>query len=229
MQCKGYIDSIYHGSCVDGQGIRSVVFFSGCNLRCPFCHNPETLYLKGEEWELDALVKKILRYKNYYKNGGVTLSGGEPFLQAEFCTELSKNLSDLGVSVVCETNGLIANDQLIKTLKGVRLDVKNQNGEDKNTLVKRYLPFISACQKYGVKITVTNVLCPGKNDDEKSIKSLVEFLGEFGLEKNLEFLLFKKTCMEKYKELSIEFPYQFVPEADQKTLEKAKEILSRFV
>ena len=225
MQCKGYIDSIYHGSCVDGQGIRSVVFFSGCNLRCPFCHNPETLYLKGEEWELDDLVKKILRYKNYYKNGGVTLSGGEPFLQSEFATSLSKTLKELGVSVACETNGLIVGEKLIKTLDGVRLDIKNQNGEDKSALVKRYKPFIDACKKYGVNITITNVLCPGKNDGENSIKNLAEFLSEFGLIKNLEFLLFKKTCIEKYKELSIEFPYNLVPEADQKTLEKAKKVI----
>ena len=209
--------------------LATVIFFQGCPLRCPFCHNPETLYLKGKEWDVSTLLDKILRYKNYYKNGGVTLSGGEPFLQAEFCAELIDNLKNNDISVICETNGLIADEMLISKLNGVRLDVKNQNGEDKDTLIKRYFPFINACKKHGVNITITNVLCPGINDDETSLKNLAEFLLEFNLEKKLELLSFKKTCMEKYKELSLKFPYENVPEADENTIKNSQKILTCFL
>ena len=128
-ECKAYIDSMYHGSCVDGDGLRSVIFFSGCNLRCPFCHNPETLYKKGKETSLEETLHTILRYKNYIKKGGVTLSGGEPFLQADFCIQLVKALKNYGIKVIAETNGTIFNEELISLLDGIRLDVKNQDNQ----------------------------------------------------------------------------------------------------
>ena len=227
MQCSGKIDSVYHGSCVDGDGIRSVVFFSGCNLKCPFCHNPETLYLGGKSIELDELLRTLLRYKNYYKNGGVTLSGGEPFLQANFLVNLVDKLKENGIKIVVETNGLIADSEIIKRIDGVRLDIKNQNGEDFDTLYRRYSSFIETCQKFGVPITITCVLVPTKNDDEKSLKNLAKLLSKFSLEKNLEFLPFKKMCLEKYQKLGVEFLYNSIPEADEKTVQNCKKILQK--
>ena len=86
----GYIDSVYCGSGVDGKGLRCVVFFAGCNLRCPFCHNPETLFKRGTMSDIDALLERLKRYRGYFRRGGVTLSGGEPFLQKDFCLALAK-------------------------------------------------------------------------------------------------------------------------------------------
>lgn len=228
MQCKGYVDSVYHGSCVDGCGIRSVVFFSGCNLRCPFCHNPETLYLKGKEYDVKTLVNIVLRYKNYYKNGGVTLSGGEPFMQAEFCIKLIDELKSKNVSVICETNGYAINEELIKRLDGVRLDVKNYNKEDCSTLINKYGRFIEECFRYSVPLTITNVLCPQINDDKSSLYELNGFLRKFLIEKQLEFLPFKKNCEEKYRNLGVDFPFSHVSEADAKTVENAKKIFESF-
>ena len=125
MNYKARIDSVYNGSAVDGKGLRCVVFFTGCNMRCGFCHNPETWTEKGNEIELTELVRKIKRYKNYIQNGGVTLSGGEPFLQAEFCTALVNALHVEGISSIVETNGLIADEDLINACDGIRLDLKN--------------------------------------------------------------------------------------------------------
>lgn len=72
----GSIDSVYCGSGVDGKGLRCVVFFSGCNLRCPFCHNPETLFKGGEQIRAGELAERLMKYKPYFRRGGVTLSGG---------------------------------------------------------------------------------------------------------------------------------------------------------
>lgn len=226
-ECRAKIDSMYHGSCVDGEGLRSVIFFSGCNFRCPFCHNPETLYSFGKEVSLTEVVSTLLRYKNYIKKGGVTLSGGEPFLQADFCIKLVKKLKEFNIKVIAETNGSIVNDELIGLLDGVRLDIKNQNNESPFDLEKRYGLFIQTCIKNNVDITFTNVLCPTKNDDENSLSALKKLITKYLSNYKLELLPFKKMCLEKYQKLGIEFPYLSVDEASQKDAQKAREILSR--
>jgi pyruvate formate lyase activating enzyme len=226
-ECRAKIDSMYHGSCVDGEGLRSVIFFTGCNFRCPFCHNPETLYSSGKEVSLNEVVSTLLRYKNYIKKGGVTLSGGEPFLQADFCINLIKKLKEFDIKVIAETNGSIVNETLIPLLDGVRLDVKNQNNESIIDLEKRYGLFIETCKKNNVNITFTNVLCPSKNDNENSLFNLKKFITKYFSNYKLDFLPFKKMCVEKYQKLGIEFPYLSVNEASQKDVQKAREILSK--
>ncbi len=223
--CNGYISSIYHGSAVDGKGLRSVIFFTGCNMRCPFCHNPETLFEKGAERSLESVLSEISRYKGYYKKkGGVTLSGGEPFLQAEFCDELVKYLHADGINVVVETNGLIADEELIKTIDNVRLDIKNYERESADKLIKRYSPFLDACKKYSVNLSFTNVLIPTKNDDEETLRELNEFLKSVSAKK-FEFLPFKKICITKYNSIGKTFLYENVPSATKEDVDKAYEIL----
>ena len=223
--CKGYISSIYHGSAVDGKGLRSVIFFSGCNMRCPFCHNPETLFEKGTERTVQEVLEVISRYKSYYKTkGGVTLSGGEPFLQSDFCAELINELHAQNINIIAETNGLIAEDRLIAKLDGVRLDIKNFEKEDFDTLFARYNDFVNLCKSHGVPISYTNVLIPTINDDQKTLSELAKFLKAVGWEK-FEFLPFKKICVTKYKSLNKIFLYENVPSASQDDVKKAYDFL----
>lgn len=225
--CKGYIDSIYHGSSLDGDGLRSVIFFSGCNLRCGFCHNPETLYDCGKPFDEDDILNAINRYKNYYKNGGgVTLSGGEPFLQANFCISLCKKLNGLGVNVIAETNGLIINENLMRLLSGIRLDVKNQNGENGITLINRYSAFLNECKRINLPVTLTNVLVPTINDGDynaKAIKTLLNAYPEYG---SIKLLPFHKHCVEKYRKLNIPFVFEEFEPATQNDLKKFYEKLN---
>ena len=109
----GSIDSVYCGSGVDGKGLRCVVFFSGCNLRCPFCHNPETLFKGGEQIRAGELAERLMKYKPYFRRGGVTLSGGEPFLQKKFLLSLVDLLHAQGIHVLAETNGQIADGEIL--------------------------------------------------------------------------------------------------------------------
>ena len=223
--CNGYISSIYHGSAVDGKGLRSVIFFSGCNMRCPFCHNPETLFEKGTERTVDEVLEIISRYKGYYKTkGGVTLSGGEPFLQSDFCAELINRLHEEKINIIAETNGLIAEDRLIAKLDGVRLDIKNFNKEKTEELIQRYSPFVNLCASHQVPISFTNVLIPTINDDEETIKNLGVFLKKVNGVK-FEFLPFKKICVTKYKSLNKIFLYEDVPSATQEDVKKAYSVL----
>ncbi len=225
--CKGYISSIYHGSAVDGKGLRSVIFFSGCNMRCPFCHNPETLFEKGTERSLEDVLEIISRYKGYYKTkGGVTLSGGEPFLQSDFCAELIKALHEMKINVIAETNGLIAEDRLITYLDGVRLDVKNFNKESADELISRYTPFVELCRAHSVPVSFTNVLIPTINDDEATLLDLGKFLKMVDGAK-FEFLPFKKICVTKYKSLNKIFLYEDVPSATADDVKRAYTTLKK--
>lgn len=217
MNYKARIDSVYNGSAVDGKGLRCVVFFTGCNMRCGFCHNPETWTEKGNEIELSDLVRKIKRYKNYIKNGGVTLSGGEPFLQAEFCAALVNALHVEGISSIIETNGLIVDKALIEACDGIRLDVKNQDGK----VDKRVYAFLDKCEELGKEVTLTNVLVPALNDSPLKLNIIKDIKSRYSCIKELKLLAFRKLCTSKYERLGIPFPYEKYEEGRKKDLDKA--------
>lgn len=217
----GYIDSVYCGSGVDGKGLRCVVFFAGCNLRCPFCHNPETLFRQEEAVEADALVARLERYKPYFKHGGVTLSGGEPFLQKEFALALARKLTERGIHVLFETNGHICDEELIAAGEIV-CDVKNQESDDLST----YAKFFGACVRQGKVPQVTNVLVPGKNDSAEKLRALARLVKEYFPLGKIKFLPFRKLCEDKYKELGVPFPYAAVREAEEEDIERAYTVVN---
>lgn len=217
----GHIDSLYCGSGVDGKGLRCVVFFSGCNLRCPFCHNPETLYKQGKKISSDELTQNLMRYKGYFRRGGVTLSGGEPFLQKKFFLALSASLREKGIHICAETNGHIADGELISACDAILCDIKNQESDDLSV----YFAFLSECKKQGKEVSLTCVLVPGKNDSEQKISALAALMREYGINK-IKFLPFRKLCEEKYKQLSLPFPYAGLREGESEDIARAEKILA---
>ena len=102
---KGIVSSFQSLGTLDGPGVRAVVFAAGCPLRCIYCHNPETWEMKGEEVDAETLVQKILRFKPFIKNGGVTFSGGEPLLQGAFFAEVAERLKKENLHVALDTCG----------------------------------------------------------------------------------------------------------------------------
>ena len=129
----GRISSVQSLGTVDGPGVRAVVFGCGCPLRCAYCHNPETWSEAGEEWTADALAAKILRFKPYIKHGGVTFSGGEPLVQAEFFFELARLLKKEGLHIALDTSGQVrgrAADELLDLCDLAIVDVKFTTEED---------------------------------------------------------------------------------------------------
>jgi pyruvate formate lyase activating enzyme len=117
----GYIHSTESFGAVDGPGLRFIVFLQGCNMRCKYCHNPETWFtlpndknksfleshgIKVEERTAEDVLKQALRYKSYWKNGGgITVSGGEALLQIDFVTELFRLAKKEGVNTCLDTSG----------------------------------------------------------------------------------------------------------------------------
>ena len=201
-----------------------LVFFAGCNLRCPFCHNPETLFKQGTMTDIDTLVSRLERYKGYFRRGGVTLSGGEPFLQKRFVLALVSALRAKGIRCCFETNGHIADAELIGAAEYLIVDVKNQETDD----LVPYEKFFAECVQRGKEVRVTNVLVPGKNDGEEKLRALVALVKKYfpgEPSERIKFLPFRKLCEEKYAELSLPFPYAGICECEQSDVDAALNFL----
>ncbi|MDE6470899.1 MAG: pyruvate formate lyase-activating protein [Eubacterium sp.] len=230
---KADIHSFESMAALDGDGIRYAVFFTGCPLRCAYCHNPDTWHKSGNEWTCEDLVKKIKRYKPYFKNGGgVTFSGGEPLLNAEFIIETGKLLVQEGINYAIDTSGSVPLSDCVKTtLDGadlVILDVKFFDEQSYKKYAKgNFENFIAIgryCSERGIRLWLRTVIVPGINDDEESIKKYAEFSKQFKFEK-YELLAFHTMGFFKYENLGIVNPLMNTPALDKDRLKELQEIL----
>ena len=231
---KADIHSFESMAALDGDGIRYAVFFTGCPLRCVYCHNPDTWYKSGNEWSAEDLVKKVIRYKPYFKNGGgVTFSGGEPLLNAEFITEAGEMLKENGINYALDTSGSVElNENVKKTLDGaelVILDVKFFNEENYKKYTKgNYENFIKIgkyCTEQGIRLWLRTVIVPNINDDEESIKKYAEFSKQFKFEK-YELLAFHTMGFFKYENLGIKNPLKNTNALDKEKLKQLQDYLN---
>ena len=210
----------------DGPGLRAVVFASGCPLRCIYCHNPDTHAIgEGEPTEHTELARRIERLIPYIKDGGVTFSGGEPCLQAEFFAELAELLHAMGLHVALDTSGCIINDRverLVSLCDLVLLDLKFTTEED----YRRYtggslgqtLDFLSLCERMGVPVRIRHVVVPGLNDTGEDVEALDRLIEGKRCIEEIEPLPFRKLCLEKYEMLGIPFALAATPEMDEARL-----------
>ena len=215
----GAVDSIETFGLVDGPGIRTVVFLSGCHLRCKYCHNPE-MWVKGEEnYTPEELAKRILRNKNYLVHGGgVTFSGGEPLLQSDFIISVCKILKSHNIHVAIDTAG-VGNGNYSSILKWVDLvilDIKHVTEEGYLDLTSHpiydSLKFIEELNKSGKDVWIRQVIVPGVMDNEDYLKKLVKVVRGINNVKRVDFLPYHKLGSEKYIRLGINNPYVDMPE-----------------
>ena len=234
---KGYVHSIQSLGTVDGPGVRSVIFAAGCPLRCIFCHNPDTWERTGaEEYEPEALAEKIIRFKPYIKDGGVTFSGGEPLLQADFFSEVARLLKKEGLHIALDTSGCILTDSakaLLSLCDLVLLDIKftSEEGFKSNTgaSLNSVLRFLDYCHGKDIPVWIRSVIIPDINDTEEHIRELVKIASSRNNVKRIELLPFKKLCLEKYESLGIEFPLKDTPEMPADRLKELKQLLNTLV
>ena len=212
----GFIHSIQSLGTLDGPGIRFVVFLSGCNLRCHCCHNPDTWECGiGTEYTAEEIIKKALRFREYFgEEGGITLSGGEPLLQAKFAAEVFALAKENGINTCLDTSGSILNDAvkgLLLVTDRVLLDIKyTTDGEYRKYVgcsIDAPLAFLDYLEENGIKTTVRQVVIPGINDREESIKELKNFTRGKSCVDKIELLPFKKICSTKYESMGIPFPF----------------------
>ncbi len=229
----GRISSLQSLGTVDGPGVRTVVFGCGCPLRCAYCHNPETWAETGEEWTADALAAKILRFKPYIKHGGVTFSGGEPLVQAEFFSELARLLKKEGLHIALDTSGQVrsgAADGLLSLCDLAIVDVKFTTEEDyaKYTggSLAAALDFIGRAKAAGKRVWIRQVVTRGVNDTEENILRLKSLIAPYAdVTDRVELLPFRKLCLEKYERLGIAFPFADMETPDAETMAKLNALL----
>ncbi len=231
----GRISSLQSLGTLDGPGIRYVVFMQGCPLRCACCHNPETHAIDGgEEFTADEIVEKVVNYKEYFgKTGGITLSGGEPLLQAEFATEIFKKAKEKGINTCLDTSGCILNDsvkELLKFTDYCMLDIKYATDE----LYKKYvgcsidapLEFLKYLSEQNIPTRIRQVIVPTINDTKSDIDTLYEIIKDYKIDK-VELLPFKKICETKYENMGIEFPFAGIPSADINATKTLQDIINK--
>lgn len=230
---KGYINSIETMGLVDGPGIRFVVFMQGCGLRCLYCHNPET-WKKESELKLTAneLVKRILRYKNYFgEEGGVTFSGGEPLFQPEFLVEALKLCKQCNIHTCLDTAGFgFGNyEEILKYTDLVIMDIKALEAEPYKYLtgqdIEKSLKFLNICQKMNKKMWIRQVIIPGINDTEEYVLKLKEFVSKLKNIEKVEFLPYETLGIPKYEKLKIPYRLKNVGPMNK---ERCQELYSLF-
>ena len=231
----GRVHSIQSLGTLDGPGIRFVVFLQGRPLRCACCHNPDTWAVdEGTEYTAEEIVSRALRFREYFgEEGGVTLSGGEPLLQAEFAAEVFQRCHEQGINTCLDTSGAVWNDaveRLLRHTDRVLLDVKYTSDE----LYRRYvgcsidkpLHFLRELDERRIPTTIRQVTIPTLNDDERSILKLKEVVQPFACVDGVELLPFRKLCETKYQSMKLAFPLAHLPEPSREQMEALKRWLS---
>lgn len=237
MEVKtGYVHSIETFGTVDGPGIRFVVFMQGCVLKCMYCHNRDTWQVgSGNVTNVDDLVTEIKRYIPYMKSsgGGVTVSGGEPLLQARFVTTLFKKLKSLGIHTALDTSGSIPVnsdiEELLEVTDLVLLDIKHIDSDKAKVLTglsnENNLSFARYLDKLHIPVWIRQVLVPGYTDDKNDLLKLRDFISSLSNVEKVEVLPYHDLGKFKWNELGFDYPLDGVRTATSEDLCLAKGIL----
>ena len=226
---EGRVHSLQSLGTVDGPGLRYVVFLQGCPLRCVYCHNPDTWDpAGGAVMDTEELVEKILRCRPYFgAEGGVTVSGGEPLLQAEFVTQLFARLKQEGVHTALDTSGagdLGKAPALLEVTDLVLLDLKFPTEEGYRQHCRGSLgqteAFAALVAEKQVPLWVRHVVVPGLNDTLEDMAAVRSWARRQPTLEKIEWLPFHNLCLEKYQQLGVPFPLANTPPMDREKLDR---------
>ena len=237
----GKIHSFESMGAVDGPGLRFVIFLQGCPMRCAYCHNPDSWdFNKGTTYSTDQCVEQVLKYKSYFgKNGGVTVSGGDPLCQIDFVTELFIKLKKYNIHTCVDTSGIAFNrlnkvvkekfDKLISVTDLVLLDIKHINKEKHLWLTEQpndnILDFAKYLMENKIPVWIRYVLVPNINDDEATLKQTKEFINTLTNVEKVEVLPYHNMALHKYEELGIEYRLKDTPLPTNEQIGLANKIL----
>ena len=223
---------------VDGPGIRFVIFLQGCCLKCKYCHNRDTWSTDNNKIiSIDEITKKILTYKNYIKpSGGVTVSGGEPLLQAKFLINLFKKLKEYNLHLAIDTSGMVELTDDIKELLSltdlVLLDIKHIDNEKCKELVgmsnKKELEFAKYLSENNIPVWIRQVIIPGITDSEEDLLKLKDFISSLKNVEKVEFLAYHDAGKFKWESLGLKYELSDIRSATKEDIKRAKEI-TRFL
>lgn len=237
---EGNIHSIETFGTVDGPGVRYVVFFKGCPMRCAYCHNPDTWEMEGGEKKTVAeILKEYDSYKPFLKGGGITATGGEPLMQIDFLIELFEEAHKKEIHTCLDTSGIIFNpenealmekfDRLIQVTDLVMLDIKHIDPEEHIKLTKQPNTNILAFAQYlsdnDVATWIRHVIVPGITDLPEELDRLGYFIGGLSGLKALDVLPYHTMGEVKYENLGIDYPLKGVPALNTEDAVKAKKYI----
>lgn len=217
---KGNIHSLESFGTVDGPGVRLVVFTQGCPMRCAYCHNPDTWPFEGgKEMDPSYIIEQYHRNSSFYKEGGITVTGGEPLLQLDFLIELFTLAKQDHIHTCIDSSGIVFHrnneewlnklDHLMTLTDLVMLDIKHIDNEKHLALTERentnILDFAGYLNEKKVPVWIRHVVVPGITDDPVDLERLGYFIGEFLNIKALDLLPYHNMGVVKYQNLGLDY------------------------
>jgi len=216
----------------DGPGIRMVVFMQGCLMNCLYCHNPDTIPVEGGTsmtWQ--QLFDRAMKQKEYFgRKGGVTISGGEPLLQAEALIPLFEALHNENINTALDTNGFVWNkyvEELINETDYILLDIKHINPEKHKLLtgvsIAPVLSFAEKIKHLKKHLWVRYVLVPEWNDSDEDLRAWAKYVKTLHAER-IEVLPYHTLGVPKYREMHKEYKLTGISAPSKELKVKTKKI-----
>lgn len=234
----GHIHSTESFGAADGPGVRFIVFMQGCHMRCRYCHNPDTWKMGGgDEVTADEILKRALRFKPYWgKDGGITISGGEPLLQIDFVIELFKKAKELGINTCIDTAGnpftkedpfFSKFEELMKYTDLLLLDLKEINptrhkdltGFDNSNIIEM-AKYLSEINK---PVWIRHVLVPEHSDFDEDLDALGDFIDTLSNVDRVEILPYHTLGKFKWENLGIPYSLESISPPSAERIENAKQ------
>lgn len=221
----------------EGPGLRLVVFLQGCNIRCLYCHNPDLLECRGGKlMKRKEIIEIAEKQREYFGiDGGVTVSGGEPTLQAASLNKLFRSLIKRKIKTALDTNGTIITDEVKKLYKKtdlLLLDIKHIDEGMHKKLTgssnKNVLEMAKFRENTGKPMWIRYVLVPGWNDQEEYLRQFGQYFLGYKTIERVEILPYHTLGVYKYKELGLEYKLSKVLPPTKESLEKTQKILSEY-
>ena len=235
----GRIHSTESFGTVDGPGVRFVVFFQGCPMRCLYCHNPDTWAPEGgTEMTVDQLLAAYDRNKGFYRQGGITATGGEPLLQLDFLIRLFTAAKEKGIHTCLDTSGILYRparqaefEPLFRVTDLVLLDFKHADPAGHRDLTGQpqapVLDFARALEQAGIPMIARHVAVPGLTDTPAQLEALGRLLAPFRNLKGLDVLPYHTMGQAKYKALGIPYPLEGTPAMEAEAAKQARQTVLR--
>jgi len=220
----------------DGPGLRYVIFMQGCSNRCIYCHNPDTWdFCGGDEYEVEDVVKKVLRFKPYFgEKGGVTVSGGEALMQCDFVSELFFQMHKNCINTVLDTSGIGEKAKFHKLLLHCNLvicDIKFATDDEYLKYCGAHftdvIKFLKLTEEMNIPVWIRHVIVPKITDTVDYADKIIKLAASFTNTVKIEFLPFKKMCCVKYENMGLTFPLNDTPECDSETLKILSDRISK--
>lgn len=234
----GFIHSVESFGAVDGPGLRLVVFFQGCPLRCRYCHNPDTWKVgAGTEKSVSDILGVWERNKAFYlPPGGITATGGEPLLQLEFLTALFEAAGSRGIHTCLDTSGWPYRkdrrnefERLAKVLDLVLLDIKHGDPEGHRHLagvdIGPVVDFGDFLHEMGIPVVIRHVVVPGLTDGADELGKVGRLISAWDNVIGIDTLPYHSMGAEKYGRLGIPYPLEDVPDATEEDAGRARSVI----